>query len=85
MKHNLSDGVNSNDIKKSKTFTRIINDLKDRKVINKNEHRLIFKSPKLISEGAFEQALRHINQQNEEAAEEFYKMHSDSKKDDYQL
>ena len=84
-KHNLSEGVNSNDIKKSKTFTRIINDLKDRKVINKNEHRLIFKSPKLISEGAFEQALRHINQQNEEAAEEFYKMHSDSKKDDYQL
>ena len=48
----------------------------DRKVINKNEHRLIFKPPKLISEGAFEQALRHINQQNEEAAEEFYKMNN---------
>ena len=81
----LSEGVNSNDIKKSKTFTRITNDLKDRKVINKNEHRLIFKPPKLISEAAFEQAIRHINQQNEEAAEEFYKMNSNSKKDDYQI
>ena len=81
----LSEGVNSSDIKKSKTFTRITNDLKDRKVINKNEHRLIFKPPNLISEAAFEQALRHINQQNEETAEEFYKMNSNSKKDDYQL
>ncbi|MBQ6285209.1 MAG: hypothetical protein IJK67_02725 [Bacilli bacterium] len=79
----LSEEVNSSDIKKAKTFTRITNDLKDLKIIKNNEHRLIFRPPKLLSEAEFEQGLKHISEENEQAAEEFYKMNSNSKKDNY--
>ena len=57
---------------------RISTDLNDKRVIKDNEYRVILKPPKIINEGDVLQALKHINEENEKAAEEFYKMNNNN-------
>ena len=49
-------------------------DLNDKRVIKKNEYKVVLNPPKIINEGEVLQALKHINEENEKAAEEFYKV-----------
>ena len=77
----IAENVNSKDSIKSNTFKKIANDLKDKKIINEDEHRVIFKSPRNINKSEINRALKSINQQMEEAAEQFYKKN----KSDYEL
>ena len=72
----LANGVNSKDEKKAKTFMKIATDLNDKRVIKNNEYKVVLNPPKIINEGEVLQALKHINQENEKAAEEFYKMNN---------
>ena len=78
----IAENVNSRDSIKSSTFKKIANDLKDKRIINEDEHRVIFKPPRSINKGEINRALKSLNQQMEEAAEEFYQT---NKKDDYEL
>ena len=78
----IAENVNSRDSIKSSTFKKIANDLKDKRIINEDEHRVIFKPPRSINKGEINRALKSLNQQMEEAAEEFYQI---NKKDDYEL
>ncbi len=78
----IAENVNSRDSIKSSTFKKIANDLKDKRIINEDEHRVIFKPPRNINKSEINRALKSLNQQMEEAAEEFYQT---NKKDDYQL
>ena len=43
------------------------------KVISKTERKVIFYPPKLITQSEVDAAIRHMNQEMEEAAEDFYK------------
>lgn len=70
----LANGVNSKDEKKSKTFIRIATDLNDKRIIKYNEDKVVLNPPKIINEGEVLQALKHINEENEKAPEEFYKV-----------
>lgn len=81
----LSKGVNSKENYISSNYKKLSNKLLKEKIISKREHRIIFNPPFQFNRSAFEQALKHINQENEQSAEEFYKMNSNSKKDNYQL
>ena len=74
----LVKGASSNDKTKAQTFMRISTDLNDKRVIKDNEYRVILKPPKIINEGDVLQALKHINEENEKAAEEFYKMNNNN-------
>ena len=74
----LVKGANSNDKTKAQTFMRIATDLNDKKVIKDNEYKVVLNPPKVINEGEVLQALKHINQENEKAAEEFYKMNNNN-------
>ena len=78
----IAENVNSRDSIKSSTFKKIANDLKDKRIINEDEHRVIFKPPRNINKSEINRALKSLNQQMEEAAEEFYQT---NKKDDYEL
>lgn len=78
----IAENVNSRDSIKSNTFKKIANDLKDKRIINEDEHKVIFKPPRNINKGEINRALKSLNQQMEEAAEEFYQT---NKKDDYEL
>lgn len=77
----LAQNVNSNDYQKSNIFKRISNDLKNKRIINNNEHRVISKPMFGISKYEIERALKHINQEMEEASEKFY----NNDKSDYEL
>ena len=70
----LANGVNSKDEKKSKTFIRIATDLNDKRIIKYNEDKGVLNPSKIINEGEVLQALKHINEENEKAPEEFYKV-----------
>ena len=78
----IAENVNSRDSIKSSTFKKIANDLKDKRIINEDEHKVIFKPPRNINKSEINRALKSLNQQMEEAAEEFYQT---NKKDDYEL
>ena len=74
----LVKGANSNDQKKAQTFIRIATDLNDKRVIKDSEYKVVLNPPKIINEGEVLQALKHINEENEKAAEEFYKMNNNN-------
>lgn len=76
----IAENVNNNDSIKSSIFRKLANDLKDKRIINEDEHRVIFKPPRNINKSEINRALKSLNQQMEEAAEDFYKM-NDSKED----
>ena len=78
----IAENVNSRDNIKSTTFKKIADDLKDKRIINTDEHKVIFKPPRNINKGEINRALKSINREMDEAAEEFYKT---NKKDDYYL
>ena len=78
----IAENVNNRDNIKSTTFKKIADDLKDKNIINKDEHRVIFKPPRNINKCEINRALKSINREMEEAAEEFYQT---NKKDDYYL
>ena len=74
----IAESVNSRNSIKSSTFKKIANDLKDKKIINEDEHRVIFKPHRTINKSEINKTLSSINREMDEAAEEFYK----TKKDD---
>ncbi len=78
----IAENVNSKDTIKSSTFKKIADDLKDKRIINSDEHKVILKPPRNINKGEINRALKSINREMEEAAEEFYQT---NKKDDYYL
>lgn len=78
----IAENVNSKDTIKSSTFKKIADDLKDKRIINSDEHKVILKPPRNINKGEINRALKSINKEMEEAAEEFYQT---NKKDDYSL
>ena len=78
----IAENVNSKDTIKSSTFKKIADDLKDKRIINSDEHKVILKPPRNINKGEINRALKSINREMEEAAEEFYQT---NKKDDYSL
>lgn len=78
----IAENVNSRDNIKSTTFKKIADDLKDKRIINTDEHKVIFKPPRNINKGEINRALKSINREMDEAAEEFYQT---NKKDDYYL
>lgn len=77
----IAENVNSKDNIKSTTFKKIANDLKDKRIINTDEHKVIFKPPRNINKNEINRALKSINQEMEKAAEEFYQ----TNKNDYEL
>jgi hypothetical protein len=77
----IAENVNSRDNIKSTAFKKIADDLKDKRIINTDEHKVIFKPPRNINKSEINRALKSINQEMDEAAEEFYQ----TKKDDYYL
>ena len=81
----LANNVNSKDNYVSKMYKQLTNNLLQDNFISKKEHKVIFNPPTIINRSEIERAINHINNENEKAAEEFYKMNSKSKKDDYQL
>ena len=78
----IAENVNSRDNIKSTTFKKIADDLKDKRIINTDEHKVIFKPPRNINKSEINRALKSINREMDEAAEEFYQT---NKKDDYYL
>lgn len=74
--------ANSKDYTTSRLFKQMTMDLNDKGFISDKEHRVIFNSPKTINKSEINRALKSLNQQMEEAAEEFYQT---EKKDDYYL
>src|SRR5574344_208172 len=72
--------ANSKDYTTSRLFKQMTMDLNDKGFISDKEHRVIFNSHKTINKSEINRALKSLNQQMEEAAEEFYQT---EKKDDY--
>ena len=56
-------------------------DLYEKGFIKEKEHNVIFRPPKTINKSEINSALKSLNRQMEEAAEEFYT----ANKDDYSL
>lgn len=81
----LAKGVNSKDSYTSNTYNQVSNKLREKNIISRNEHRIILRSLFGISKSEIEKALHHINQQNEEAAEEFYNQRINTNENDYEL
>lgn len=73
--------ANSKDYTTSRLFKQMTMDLNDKGFISDKEHRVIFNPPKTINKSEINRALKSLNQQMEEAAEEFYT----TNKDDYSL
>lgn len=73
--------ANSKDYTTSRLFKQMTIDLNDKGFISDKEHRVIFNPPKTINKSEINRALKSLNQQMEEAAEEFYT----TNKDDYSL
>lgn len=69
----LCKNVNSNDRNISNSFKQVSEKLYEHKVISKAERRVIFYPPKLINQSEVDAAIRHMNQEMEEAAEYFYR------------
>ena len=81
----LAQGVNSKDSYTSNIYRKVSNKFKEKKLISKNEHRVIIRPLFGISKSEIEQALHHINQEMEEQAEEFYNQRMNSNENDYEL
>jgi len=81
----LSKGVNSKENYISSNYKKLSNELLKEKIISKREHRIIFNPPFQFNRSEFEQAIKHISKENEQAAEEFYQMNSNSKEKDIGL
>jgi len=77
----IAENVNSKDNIKSTTFKKIADNLKYKNIINSDEHKIIFKPPRNINKSEINRALKSINKEMEEAAEEFYQ----TNKNDYEL
>lgn len=73
--------ANSKDYTTSRLFKQMTIDLNDKRFISDKEQKIIFNPPKTINKVEINKALKSLNQQMEEAAEEFYQ----TKKDDYEL
>ena len=73
--------ANSKDYTTSRLFKQMADDLYQKGFIKEKEHNLIFRPPKTINKSEINSALKSLNQQMEEAAEEFYT----TNKDDYSL
>lgn len=74
--------ANSKDYTTSRFFKQISDDLYQKGFIKDKEHSVIFSPPKIINKSEINKILNSINQEMEEAAEEFYKS---NKKDNYSL
>lgn len=72
----LAEGVNCKDNKKSKIFMKITEELHSKKIIKNKEYRIIINPPFQFNRSDFEQAIKHINEENEKAVKEFYQMNS---------
>ncbi len=81
----LSKNVNSYDEKTKSFFRKLINDLKEKGIINDNEHKVILRPPRLINKSEINKALSSINQEMEEAANEFEELFQENENDDYYL
>ena len=77
----LAQNVNSDDKNKSNIFLKIASDLKGKNIINKDEYYVILRPPKKLNKSEINSALKSINQETKEAAEEFFK----TNKSDYEL
>ena len=77
----IAENVNSKDNIKSSVFKKIANELKDKRIINSDEHKVIFKLPNNINKSEINQVLKSINKKMDEASEEFYQ----TNKNDYEL
>ena len=73
--------ANSKDYTTARLFKQMADDLYEKGYIKEKEHNVIFRPPKTINKSEINRALKSLNQQMEEAAEEFYQ----TKKDDYSL
>ena len=80
--------ANSKDYTTSRLFKQMTIDLNDKRFISDKEQKIIFNPPKTINKSEINKALKSLNQQMEEAAEEFYKQNTngyENKNDDYYL
>ena len=73
--------ANSKDYTTSRLFKQMADDLYEKGFIKEKEHNVIFRPPKTINKSEINSALKSLNRQMEEAAEEFYT----ANKDDYSL
>ena len=73
--------ANSKDYTTSRLFKQMADDLYQKGFIKEKEHNIIFRPPKSINKSEINRALKSLNRQMDEAAEEFYQ----TKKDDYSL
>jgi hypothetical protein len=73
--------ANSKDYTTSRLFKQMADDLYQKGFIKEKEHNIIFRPPKTINKSEINSALKSLNRQMDEAAEEFYQ----TKKDDYSL
>ena len=73
--------ANSKDYNTSRLFKQMADDLYQKGFIKEKEHNIIFRPPKTINKSEINSALKSLNRQMEEAAEEFYT----ANKDDYSL
>ena len=74
--------ANSKDYTTSRFYKQLSDDLYQKGFIKDKEHSVIFNPPKIINKSEINKILNSINQEMEEAAEEFYKT---NKKDNYSL
>ena len=73
--------ANSKDYTTARLFKQMADDLYEKGYIKEKEHNVIFRPPKTINKSEINRALKSLNQQMEDAADEFYQ----TKKDDYSL
>ena len=79
----LAEGVNSKDRQASNSYKELSNNLR-KKVLSRAEHGVILKPLFGISKSEIERAIKHINQEMEEDAEEYFQERQDSK-ENYEL
>ena len=73
--------ANSKNYTTSRLFKQMADDLYEKGFIKEKEHNVIFRPPKTINKSEINSALKSLNRQMEEAAEEFYH----TNKNDYEL
>ena len=69
----LCKNANSNDRNISNSFKQVSEKLYEHKAISKAERRVIFYPSKRINQSEVDVAIRHMNQEMEETAEDFYR------------
>jgi len=81
----LSQNATSYDEKTKSFFKKLTNDLREKGIINDNEHKVILRPPRLINKSEINKALSSINKEMEEAANEFEELFQENENDDYYL